>query len=136
MAMRSIVNFSPWSELNRMWDLMDRINPTQDFSVGSSMPIDMYEQDGRLMIRASLPGVKPEDLNVSLDQGVLTISGETKCDYESDKASKVYHREHSYGNFVRSVRLPETVDQDRIEAQFDNGMLTVAVAQRHAPEQQ
>jgi len=132
--MRSIVNYSPWAELNRMWDLMDRINPINDMTTSISMPIDMFEQDGSLVVRASLPGIKPDDLSVSMGQGVLTITGERKNDFEQHEGSRVVHREHTYGSFVRSIRLPDTVDESKIDAQYENGVLTVTVPETPNPE--
>jgi len=127
--MRNDLVFSPWTELNRMWNLMDRTWPTRDFELtGVGIPIDVYQQDDRVCVRASVPGVKPEDLNVSLDQGVLTITGEFNDSYEKDRqGSKMFHREHSYGKFLRSVRLPSDVDENSIDAQFENGVLTVSM---------
>jgi len=133
--MRSIVNYSPWAELNRMWDLMDRINPIQDMTTSVSMPIDMLEKDDKLIVRASLPGVEPQDLSVSIGQGVLTITGERKNDFEQHEGSRVVHREHSYGSFVRSIRLPESVDETKIDAQYEHGILTVTVPETRNPEQ-
>jgi HSP20 family protein len=128
MKMRSYFGISPWSELNRMWDLMDRVSPLQkELDTGSStFPLDIFEQENRLFVRASLPGVKPENLNVNLEEGVLTISGETKDEF-SNPTGRVYHREHTYGKFVRSVRVPDEVDESAIDAQFDNGVLTVSM---------
>ncbi|AIE84334.1 heat shock protein Hsp20 [Fimbriimonas ginsengisoli Gsoil 348] len=111
-----------------MWNLMDRFSQTRSDNIGSStFPIDIFERDGRITIRASLPGVKPEDLNVSMDQGVLTITGETKDDLERREGNRVYHREHSFGRFVRSVRIPEEVNENAIDANFENGVLTVSM---------
>jgi HSP20 family protein len=133
--MRNIVNFSPWAELNRMWDLMDRINPIQDSVASTSMPVDMYEQDGHLIVRASLPGVKPEDASVTLDQGVLTISGEATNEFEHKENSRVVHREHTFGSFVRSVRLPDNIEESGIEAHFENWILSISIPEVRAPEQ-
>jgi HSP20 family protein len=126
--MPNYYGISPWSELNRMWDLMDRVSPVKREldSSASVFPLDIYEQDNRLFVRASLPGVKAEDLNVNLENGVLTISGETKQDFNNQQG-RFYHREHTYGKFVRSVRVPEEVDQNSIDAQFENGILTVSM---------
>ena len=71
---------------------------------------------------------------MSIDQGVLTISGETKNDYEN-QGGRIFHREHTYGKFVRSVRLPENIDENAIDAQFENGILTIGITQQQPPEQ-
>lgn len=126
--MRSDLALSPWPELNRMWNLMDRVWPTRESDlVTAGFPIDLYKQDDRLVIRASVPGVKPEDLNVSLEQGVLTITGETRDAFVDNQSNRMFHREHSYGKFLRSVRLPADVNDEQIDAQFENGVLMISL---------
>ncbi|HWD38066.1 MAG TPA: Hsp20/alpha crystallin family protein [Fimbriimonas sp.] len=128
--MRTDFVLSPWTEMNRVWNLLDRQWPNtkeSDFTT-SGFPIDMYQQDGRIFVRASVPGVKPEDLQVNLENGVLTISGETNEPFKEEKlGGRIYHREHSYGRFVRSVRLPSDINQEQIDAQFENGVLEVSM---------
>jgi len=103
-------------------------------STGLFVPMDIYEQEGKIMVRCSVPGVKPEDLNVTIDQGMLTLSGETKNEYERKEGNRIYHREHTYGRFTRSVRLPEDIDENAVAANFDNGVLTVSIARTQQPE--
>jgi HSP20 family protein len=78
------------------------------------------------VIRAELPGVKQEDVNITLQNGVLTISGEHKADQEEERGG--YHvRERRYGSFRRSMSLPEGVDESKIRAKFEDGVLEVTV---------
>jgi HSP20 family protein len=91
-----------------------------------AIPLDVYEEGDNLMVKASVPGVKPNELNVQIEGDVLTISGETK--QEKERKEKAYHlREHRYGRFTRSVTLPCPVMVDKAEAVFEDGMLTLTV---------
>jgi len=125
--MRSDITLSTLPEINRVWNLFDRYWPTRDLDVASTaFPVDIYEQDGKVFVRASVPGVSAQDLNVTLEHRVLTISGETCEHFEDRPGSRRYLREHAYGKFVRSVRLPDDVDENQCEAQFENGVITVS----------
>jgi HSP20 family protein len=88
--------------------------------------MDVLTKDGDLVIRAELPGVKLEDVDITLHNGVLTISGEHKADQEEERGG--YHvRERRYGSFRRSMTLPEGVDESKIHARFEDGVLEVTV---------
>jgi HSP20 family protein len=88
--------------------------------------MDALTKNGDLVIRAELPGVKQEDVNITLQNGVLTISGEHKADQEEERGG--YHvRERRYGSFRRSMSLPEGVDESKIRAKFEDGVLEVTV---------
>lgn len=133
--MRHLVSLSPWAEFERMWNAMDRMAPIGDTEFGGmTVPMDIYEEGGKLMVRCSVPGVKPEDLNSTIDQGVLTLSGECKNEHESKEGNRVFHREHAYGRFTRSVRLPEDIDENQVGATFENGIITVAIGRSTKPE--
>ena len=88
--------------------------------------IDVSEQDDRISVKAELPGVKSEDVEVSVHDGMLTIEGEKKeeCD---DKGEGHYHCERRYGAFRRDIQLPSGVDTDKVEATCRDGVLTVTV---------
>jgi HSP20 family protein len=87
-------------------------------------------------ILAELPGVKPEDVKLSLENNLLTIRGEKKQQAE-ERTERVHRYERSYGVFERSFALPSTVDPDKISASFQNGILTVTVpkAERARPRE-
>ncbi len=88
--------------------------------------MDVLTKDGNLVIRAELPGVKLEDVDITLQNGVLTISGEHKADQEEERGG--YHvRERRYGSFRRSMTLPEGTDESKIHARFQDGVLEVTV---------
>jgi HSP20 family protein len=119
-------------EMNRLFDdvLRGSLGPSQgEPSSHSGMltpHIDVSETDSEVRICAELPGVKDEDIDVSLDDDVLTIRGEKKFERKDDKEN--YHFiERSYGSFQRSLRLPYSVNPDEVKAQVENGVLTVTV---------
>lgn len=87
---------------------------------------DLIESDSHYILRADLPGLSEDDVNVELDGNVLTVSGERRSSTEDRKAG-YYRVERSYGSFRRSVRLPEGVDAEAITATFDKGVLEITV---------
>jgi len=88
--------------------------------------IDAFSRDGNLVIRAELPGVKQEDVDITLSNGVLTISGQSKDEHEEQRGG-YYVRERRTGSFRRSVTLPEGTDESKVHARFENGVLEVTV---------
>ena len=85
-------------------------------------PLNVYEDGDALVIEAQLPGMKPEDLDINVEQGVLTISGQTAAD-EERKERNYLIREHRTGRFSRSLRLPATYDADACQASCEHGVL-------------
>ncbi len=129
------------TRLNQLFDETLRAWPTlggQDGSlVGSWMPaVDVLEESDTVRIAAELPGVKPEDVKISLENGVLTICGQ-KHQVAEEKTERVHRYERTYGSFERSFRVPESVDADKIRAGFENGVLTVTLpkVERAKPRQ-
>lgn len=93
---------------------------------GMSMKVNVAEQNGAVEVTAEMPGCAPEDIDVQLKDGVLTIKGEKKV--EKDDKQKDYHvMERSYGMFERSFTLPAEVDGSKVEAAFDKGVLKVTL---------
>ena len=91
--------------------------------------MDVYEDDHNITIQAEIPGVSEKDLDVRLENNVLTISGERKLENEEKKEN--FHRiERHYGRFARSFTLPGAVDPDSVDAEFENGVLKVTLAKR------
>jgi HSP20 family protein len=123
------------SEMNRLFGtFFDSTTPRNGgrASLRRWIPaMDVVESDDHYVLRADLPGLSEADVNVELDDHVLTISGKRSTEHEETKNG--YRRvERSYGSFSRSVSLPEGVDADGIQANFDKGVLEVKVAK---PEQ-
>lgn len=116
----------------RFPDLLDWLDapwPTMlPFGSNQTFRVEDYTEDGHYMIRAELPGVDPEnDLEVSVDAGVLTIRAERREESKQDR-----HSEFRYGSLTRSVPLPEGADPDQISASYDKGILEISVP---VPEQ-
>ena len=94
--------------------------------------IEAFERETQLVVRAELPGLKREDVKVSVDDGVLTLSGERKSQNRTDE-NGFYHSEMSYGRFQRAFRLPETAEIENISAKFEDGILEIAIPNAAPP---
>ncbi len=127
-----------WNPLREMQGLQDRLNDLLDWRLGRraqgqgsewfgwSPSVDIAEDEKEYVVRAELPGLKKEDVNVSFEDGLLTISGERK--QEQEQKERKYHRvECSYGRFNRSFSLPADTKPDQIKAEFKDGVLSVRV---------
>lgn len=97
-----------------------------------SLAVDIFEKEDSLVVRASVPGVKAEDLDITITGDVLNIKGEMKMEEET-KEENYHRREFRYGSFCRSVRLPIEVAVDRADATFKDGILTLSLPK---PEEQ
>ena len=95
--------------------------------------VDVREDDKQIVIEAELPGIDEKNVSVTLQDGVLTVRGEKK--FEKKEEQENYHMmERRYGSFMRSMRLPDTVDEENISAKIDKGVLTVTVAKKPGTE--
>jgi HSP20 family protein len=92
--------------------------------------VDIYESEEALMLRADVPGVEMKDLNLEIEQGTLTIKGERRFERKQDKNGGYHRIERSYGQFVRCFSLPETVDSEKVKADYKNGVLTVSLPKK------
>ena len=121
------------SEMNRMFDEvfggLSRRGGRQhgDEPTRWAPVLDVLQEDGDIVVRAELPGVKQEDVDITLHDRVLTISGERKAE-EQREGSGYYVRERRYGSFRRSMTLPQGVDESSISARFEGGVLEVRVS--------
>ena len=134
--MNSLTRWEPYRELQTMRQMMDRLldddflRPLNLWERGgeatTGLALDVAEKDDAYIVKASLPGVNPEDVEVTLTDNVLTIRGETREDKDIKQES--YHlRERRFGSFARSVTLPNAVNADKIEAVNENGVLTLTL---------
>jgi HSP20 family protein len=139
----ALTRWNPWRELE---DFQSRIlgafNPRSSKSYGNGdgdgngsalwMPlVDITEDDKEYLITAELPEVKKEDVKVTVENGVLMITGERK--FEKEEKDKRYHRvERSYGSFARSFTLPSDGDAQKVNAEFKDGVLKVHVTKSEA----
>ena len=126
---------SPWEVMRRMSEDLDRLfdsfhgGRSRGLETSGSMwnpEVEMEQRGNELRIRADLPGLKPEDVEVNLDDGVLTIQGERRQE-KRDENEGILRSERSYGRFVRSIPVPDGVDESDIKATFRNGVLEVTV---------
>ena len=130
----AIVRWDPVHELAGME--IDRLNRMfsdfygEAFSRGWVPPVDIYETDDHeVVLKAELPEMKREDINLTFENGVLTLKGERK--YEDEIRKENFQRmERRYGSFSRSFTLPNTVDASRISASYKDGVLTIRLPQR------
>jgi HSP20 family protein len=115
-------------------DAMDRlfqesfVRPTSRLLISreSALPLDVYETDNELVVKAALPGIKPEDVDITLTGDCLTIKGEAKAE-DNVKEEDYFLHERRYGAFSRAVTLPVPVVGDKAEAKFENGVLTISL---------
>jgi len=140
--MANIVRWDPFGETLSFRQAVDRlledawVRPTGTQTNGTllTLPLDVYETGDDVMVEATVPGVKTEDLDVTVQGDVLTIRGETKSD-ESVNEEKYHRRERHFGRFARQVALPTGVDSGRAEANFENGVLKLRLPKaEHAKE--
>jgi HSP20 family protein len=96
---------------------------------GGGLKTDLAESDDEVTVRAEMPGVDPKDVEISVSGHVLTISGEKKQETE-EKQRNYHYVERQFGSFHRTVQLPSSVDPDKVDAKFKNGVLTVSVSKR------
>jgi len=130
----SITRWEPFTELISLRDAMDRlfeesfVRPSRLLGapVAGTVPLDIYQQDNNIIVKASVPGVKPEDIEVTVLGDTLTIKGEMKEEKEI-KEEHVIRRERRFGAFSRSVTLPTPVDTNKASATFENGVLTLTL---------
>ena len=127
------MRWDPFRELSDMRETMDRLfergfsRPwrllTWDMGEGF-FPVDLYETDDEVVVNASLPGVKAEDVEIAVTGDTLTIKGETREEHE-EKKPNYYRQERRYGAFQRVLTLPVRVDADKADATFEQGVLNL-----------
>ena len=131
--MNTLTRWEPFRELSTMRNVMDRFFDEPFFDAphmwgrqgeGFSAPLDIIEEQDHYLVKASVPGIDPNDVEITLTDNVLTLKGETKSEGETNE--KNYHvRERRWGNFSRTVTLPMGVDSEKVEATHENGVLTL-----------
>lgn len=133
--MSSLIRWQPFDELVSFRDAMDRvfedsfIRPRWGWIApmsAANLAIDMYETKDEVVVKAALPGIKPEEVQVSITGNTLTIKGESKEENEV-KEKDYIRKERRYGSFTRSVTLPSGLKADKAEATFEDGVLTLKV---------
>ncbi len=144
--MNALTRWNPFQELeeleNRLGSMLGRWprgrgDGEESMTVAEWAPlVDIIEDNNEYVIRAELPGLTKNDVKVTMEQGVLTVTGERKI--EKEEKGRRYHRvERAYGNFARSFTLPDDADANKIDACFKDGVLEIHVAKgEHAKPKQ
>jgi HSP20 family protein len=114
------------SDMNRLFDGFFGARPGNGVARRWIPAMDLVESEDHLVLRADLPGMSEDDLDIEIKDGVLTISGERKDKHEATNEG-FYRVERAFGRFSRSLSLPDRIDADRVEASFDRGVLEVRI---------
>ena len=130
--MSNLIHWEPAREMMSLRDAMDRLfddaftRPLSLRDAWSVPAIDMYQTDDEIVVKAALPGIKADEVQINITGEVLTLKSEVK--HEEEKKEKAWHiREQRFGSFERSVVLPTDVVADKAKADFENGILTVTL---------
>ena len=133
-----IVRWEPFRDLITTQDRMNRLfNETlgrvfgeEGARVGAWVPaVDIYQTEQNVVLKAELPGVDPNDVEATVHEGTLYLKGERK--YEKEVKEEHYHHvERAYGSFARSFELPASIDEDKVQADFKDGVLTLTMPKR------
>ena len=116
-------------EMDRIWDRFSRESSTHEHHWNPSL--DLVETEASLVAEVEVPGINPDDINISVTADMLTVTGEKK--QETGEQGKNYHfMERAYGRFSRSIPLPTAVNPDRVEARYKDGILTITMGKSGA----
>ena len=132
----AITRWDPFRDLVTLQDRMNRL--FQDATRGNEEmtltgnfvpPVDIYEDEQNITLKLEVPGIDEKDIDVRVENNVLTVQGERK--FEKEEKEENFHRiERRYGTFFRSFTLPSTVDTEHVEANYENGLLKIRLAKR------
>lgn len=132
----TVIRWNPFRELASMQSAMDRIfdetwRDSNTRWTGNNLPIDVYETDDVYTVVANVPGMNPDDINVTLHDGVLSIEFEIQ-NPEVDENTRVHMQERFTGKLTRRFTLGQNVDVNAVEASYDNGVLTLTIPKSEA----
>lgn len=135
--MSNLIRWEPVREMMTLREAMDRLfddaftRPLSMSAVSAMPAIDLYQTADEIVVKAVLPGLKPDEVQISVTGEVLTLRGEFK--QQEEKKEATWHmREQRYGSFERSIMLPTEVQTDKAKADFENGILTVSLPKAEA----
>ncbi len=135
--MSNLIRWEPVREMMTLREAMDRLfddaftRPLSMSAVSAMPAIDLYQTVDEIVVKAALPGLKPDEVQISVTGEVLTLRGEFK--QQEEKKEATWHmREQRYGSFERSIMLPTEVQTDKAKADFENGILTVSLPKAEA----
>jgi HSP20 family protein len=122
----TVVRYEPWALINRLRRELDQGFDTATRDASWTPAVDIHEEPAQFVVRADLPGVKPADIEITAEKGVLALRGTRNFEQKNDDGH--YSRvERVSGKFVRSFTLPENVQTDAIKAQFKDGVLELTI---------
>ena len=134
--MANMVRWDPFNEMMTLRDAMDQLFENALIGTGPrsagqqangwGLPVDVTEDEDNYVVKASVPGINPDDLDISVLDNVLTIKGEVKAD-EEKKDQRYHMRERRWGSFSRSITLPTAVKADGVQAEYNNGELRLTL---------
>jgi HSP20 family protein len=137
----TLVRWAPFQNIGTIQQRMNRIfedaltgpqaSSEEDWALGGTWApaVDIFEHEGNIVLKAELPGVDPKDVDIRVENNVLSLRGERKFDSEVKRDE--YHRvERAYGSFSRSFTLPAVVDTEKIAADYSDGVLKVTLPQK------
>ena len=128
--MTMITRIDPFRELASFFENFTEPGGKDQLSAGTFVPpVDVYEDEHNLVVKLEIPGVNENDLDVQVENNTLTVKGERKFEKE-EKEENFHPIERRYGSFLRTFRLPNTIDSDKVEAHYDKGILKVSLAKR------
>lgn len=119
-----IIKWEPFNELDRFFDERSYISMLP--KLGWDFAIDLYEEDGNLIARMNIPGVKPDDLDITVDEDSLSVSGSREEEKETGKKD-YYNKEIRRGSFSRTISLPRSVDASKVAAEYVDGILKITM---------
>ena len=128
------MNMQVWNPFQEFENLMERYNKSggknlsNDLSFADWSPsVDVEEEEDKYVIKADLPGVNKKDIDVKLENGVISIRGEKKTEKETGKGTKRHRTERFHGTFSRSFTLPDAVMEDKVDASYKDGVLLLTI---------
>jgi HSP20 family protein len=121
----------PFQHLRLFEDAVTRLVSEPRAARPWSPPVDIFENENELVLKADIPDIKSEDLDIQVENQTLTVKGRRNFEQQSEKGG--YHRiERSYGSFVRTFSVPSTVESEKVAANYSNGVLTVTLPKKEA----
>jgi len=128
--MTTITRIDPFRELASFFENWAAPTGKEQLAAGTFVPpVDVYEDEQNLILKLEVPGVNEEDLNVSLENDTLLIQGERK--FEKEEKEENFHRiERRYGAFTRTFKLPNTLDSEKVEANYEKGILKITIGKK------
>lgn len=131
----AITRYEPWSLLDQFQRTLDRMNEDRSDSTSAvtswSPAVDIKEENDRFLLKADLPGVKPDEIDVTMEDGVLTVRGE-RSEEKTDEQEGYKRVERFRGSFYRRFTLPDTTDSENISAKYEHGVLELTIPKKPA----